>query len=485
MAGENSNLDLNEISILADILSDETGNDYLTIAPQLEDDDFLDERNRLIYHTFGELAKRNIQPNAATVIEEMRNNKTYDRVGGDEYFLNIPKVAVPGPVQAAVNILRDRSLLNKFLRRLHDIETDAQTKPIADIPDFIGNSEASILEITQKRRVAQIMKMSEVSESLVNQLVHQTREFQLHGKKPNGVTGLETGFSNLDRLTKGWKKGEITIVGARPSVGKTAFALNILYQVARRGTPVIFFSLEMKAESIAMRLLSLTANLSTDEINSFEYQPGSKANHVIVTASNPEESSRANNLQRGLQELSSLPFYIDDSPGSKIQDIVSKCKKVKNLIPNVGLIAIDYLGLITGEKADNRQAEVASISRQLKSLARQIDVPLVVLSQLSRDPEKRENHKPMISDLRDSGAIEQDADLILMLYRKDYYALGGEVKGSSKNTDDTLRMDASNPISSIDVTLIKNRNGQTGDMRFIFDKEHCLFNVATDDEEEF
>ena len=118
-------------------------------------------------------------------------------------------------------------------------------------------------------------------------------------------------------------------------------------------------------------------------------------------------------------------------------------------------------------------------------MARQIDVPLVVLSQLSRDPEKRENHKPMISDLRDSGAIEQDADLILMLYRKDFYALGGEVKGSSKNTDDTPRMDASNPISSIDVTLIKNRNGQTGDMRFIFDKEHCLFNVATDDEEEF
>ena len=485
MAENPSNLDLNEISILADILADETGNDYLTIAPQLEDDDFLDERNRLIYHTFGELAKRNISPNAATVIEEMRNNKTYERAGGDDYFLSIPKSAVPVSVQLAVNILRDRSLLNKFLRCLRDIETDAQTKPIADIPDFIGKSEATILEITQKRRVAEILKMSEVGESLVNRLVHQTREFQLHGKKPNGVTGLETGYENLDRLTKGWKKGEITIIGARPSVGKTAFALNLLYQVAKKGTPVIFFSLEMKAEDIAMRLLSLTSRLSTEEINSLEFQPGSRAEHIIVTSNTNEDASRANRLQRGLQELTQLPFYIDDTPGSKIQDLVSKCKKEKNLIPNVGLIAIDYLGLITGEKADSRQSEVASISRQLKALARQLDVPLIVLSQLSRDSEKRENHKPMISDLRDSGAIEQDADIVMMLYRKDYYALGGQVKGSSKNDDETPRIDAMNPISSVDVTLIKNRNGQTGDMRFIFDKEHCSFNSVADDVEEF
>lgn len=481
MADIEGKIDLNEVTILVDILTDETGNTYLTVAPQLEEDDFLDARNRAIYHTFGELEKRNIRPDLATVTEEMKNNKTYEQIGGDDYILHLSEWALPGSsVQNYVNILRDRSLLNKFLTKLKDIENDATLKPISDVSDFIGQAETSILQITQQRRVARIMNMGEVTDGLVTKLVLQTREFKEHGRKANGVTGLETGYSNLDYFTKGWKKGEITIIGARPSVGKTAFALNLLYQVAKRGTPVIFFSLEMKAEAIAMRLLSLTSSLSTDEINSLEYQPGSKADHVIITTHSDEENNMALKLQRGLQELSRLPFYIDDNPGSKIQDIAAKCKKLKNLIPNVGLIAIDYLGLITVDKADSRQSEVAAISRQLKELARQLDVPLIVLSQLSRESEKRENHKPMISDLRDSGTIEQDADMILMLYRKDYYALGGEVKGSNKDENGNERFE-NNPISSVDITLIKNRNGQTGDLKFIFDKEHCSFSAEMED----
>lgn len=488
MMAENNEevIDLNEVTILGNILYDGTGNTYLTVATQLEPEDFLDPRNRIIYRTFVDLGKRNISPDLATVSQELKNNKTYDEIGGEKYLdLIMEKTTRIAPVEIYVNNVKDRSLLNAFLGKINDIKDDAQSKPISDISEFIGMAESSILEITQKRRVANVVKMKEVSESLINKLVIQTQEFKKNGRKANGVTGLETGYSNLDYYTKGWHKGDMIVIGARPSVGKTAFALNLLYQASKRGTPVIFFSLEMSAESIAMRLLSLTSSLSTDEINSLEFQPGSRADHLIINTHGQEESSMATKLQRGLEELNRLPFYIDDNPGSKILDIATKCKKMKNLIPDVGLIAIDYMGLITSSmKSDNRQAEVQDISRQLKQLARQLDVPVIVLSQLKRESENRENKKPMMSDLRDSGAIEQDADMILMIYRQDYYSNGGFSKGKAMEDDGQERQPLNNPISSVEISLMKNRNGQIGELKFIFDKEHCSFNAAASDDQE-
>lgn len=480
-------IDLNEITILGNILYDETGDTFLTVAPQLEPEDFLDPRNRAIYKTFLDLGKKNIPVDPATVSEELKNNKLYDEVGGDAYLeLIMRKTTRIAPVENYVNNVKDRSLLNTFLGCISEIRDDAKSKPISDISEFIGKAESSILEITKMRRVAQIVKMKDVSESLVSKLVIQTQEFKKNGRKANGVTGLETGFSNLDFFTKGWQKQNMIVVGARPSVGKTAFALNLLYQVSKRGTPVVFFSLEMSAESIAMRLLSLTSSLSTDEINSLEFQPGSRADHVIINAHSPEEASMANKLQRGLEELNRLPFFIDDNPGSKMLDISTKCKKLKNLIPDVGLMAIDYLGLITTTgKKDNRQAEVQDISRQVKQLARDLDIPIIVLSQLKRESEARDNRKPMMSDLRDSGAIEQDADIILLLYRQDYYSnVGLDNKGQANDANGNPRMEANNPISKVDITLAKNRNGQVGELHFIFDKEHCSFNAVADDGQE-
>ena len=239
-------IDLNEITILGNILYDETGDTFLTVAPQLEPEDFLDPRNRAIYKTFLDLGKKNIPVDPATVSEELKNNKLYDEVGGDAYLeLIMRKTTRIAPVENYVNNVKDRSLLNTFLGRISEIRDDAKSKPISDISEFIGKAESSILEITKMRRVAQIVKMKDVSESLVSKLVIQTQEFKKNGRKANGVTGLETGFSNLDFFTKGWQKQNMIVVGARPSVGKTAFALNLLYQVSKRGTPVVFFSLEM------------------------------------------------------------------------------------------------------------------------------------------------------------------------------------------------------------------------------------------------
>ena len=474
---EKSAENIDEISIIYDILSDETGNTFLDVSPQLNPDDFIDIRNRLIYQTMLSMNEKGISPTVSTLTTELQNLKLLDKVGGLDYLSHILESAyVSAPVQNLISSILDKSLLNKFLNQITVIENDAKTKPINDIDEFIGNSETSILKITQKRRISDARRMDDISEEVVSRLVKQTDDFIKEGKKANGVTGCPTGYEPLDYLTKGWHKGDMIIVGARPSVGKTSFGLNLLYQVAKRGTPVIFFSLEMSAVSIGMRLLEMTSGLSHDEINSMSFQHGSKRERILVNTSSSEEAARVNNLQRGLNELGALPFYIDDSSGSKMIDISAKCKKLKNSIKNVGLIAIDYLGLITSpskSSANNRQQEVADISRQIKQLARTLDVPIVALSQLSRQSENRPDHTPQLSDLRDSGAIEQDADMIFMLYRADYYKKQGEEEGQApapEQGDD-------NPISTVNVIMKKNRNGPVGEIQFAFDRVHCSFNV--------
>ncbi|MFA6624991.1 MAG: DnaB-like helicase C-terminal domain-containing protein, partial [Bacilli bacterium] len=252
----------------------------------------------------------------------------------------------------------------------------------------------------------------------------------------------------------------------------------LLYKVAKRGTPVLFFSLEMSSLSIAMRLLEMTSGLSSDEINSFDFLEKSTKEHILVNTKSASEAAEGAKLQRGMDELAALPFYINEKPGSRMMDISVNCQKIKNSIPKLGLIAIDYLGLITSQARkggqDSRQQEVADISRQIKQLARTLEVPIIALSQLSRDTEKRQDHAPQLSDLRDSGAIEQDADMIFMLYREDYYS-----KGNEKEDEASAVTESNNPISQVRISLLKNRNGAIGYIDFIFDKEHCTFNVAT------
>ncbi|MFA6862071.1 MAG: replicative DNA helicase, partial [Bacilli bacterium] len=472
---------IEEITILGDILSDETGNTFLDVSPQLNPDDFLDMRNRLIYKTMLTMNSKGEIATVATLTSELQNLKIFDQVGGMDYLSHIISNSfTAAPINVLIRNLLDKSLLNKFLDQISVISNDAKSKPINDIDEFIGNAETSILKITQKRRVADARRIDEVSAEVVSNLVKQTDDFKKEGKRANGVTGLETGYGEMDMLTKGWHKGDMIIVGARPSVGKTSFGLNLLYQEAKRGIPVIFFSLEMSATSIAMRLLEMASRLDHDEINSMTFLHGSTNKQILVDRSDSATTeAQVNNLQQGLNELSALPFYIDDNPGSKMIDISAKCKKLINSIKNVGLIAIDYLGLITSpskSSSDNRQQEVSDISRQIKSLARTLNVPIIALSQLSRQSEKRDDHRPQLADLRDSGAIEQDADMIFMLYRADYYKSGDE-KGdpSASNGGEP---DNNSPVSNVTVSLLKNRNGSVGDISFSFDKPHCTFNAV-------
>lgn len=476
-------INLNEASILASVLSDSTGDVLLTVTTALTVDDFTDPRHKTIYQALLDMNQKGVMPSIATLSSELSNTKQLDNAGGYSYLSYLTNEFTSlAPISNYISNVKDQGLLKKFVTTLKRIADDASFESISDISEFIGKAEADILTVTKERRVADVVKMDDVSTQIVEQLVKQTDEFKRLGRKMNGVTGIETGYEKLDFLTKGWHKGDMIVIGARPSVGKTAFAINLLYNVARAGIPVVFFSLEMSAVAIGMRLLENMSGLSDKQINSLEYLKNSNADQILINVKDDMENATASRLTRGMDELKKLPFYIDDTPNGRMMDITAKVKKLKNSIPDLGLVAIDYLGLITSPSKANsssRQQEVADISRQIKQLARTVEIPIIALSQLNRETEnvKKNNgtHKPQLSNLRDSGSIEQDADMIMMLYRPDYYNTTDE-----NDAVKSQEQENNSPISQVSLLLQKNRNGSIGEVKFSFDKEHCSFTPIDD-----
>lgn len=488
---EKDNINLSEVTVLGNILADSSNEARLTASQSLSPDDFSDPRNRIIFETRQERTISNIKPDEATLKDALVNKKVFDEVGGDDYLDTIlNKMVRFTGIDQYVYAIRDRSLLNTFLSTLNGIINDAKVKPISNVSDFIGKAEVDILNITHQRRIKQAFKLSDINDRLVTKLVTQSERFKKEGIRPDGITGIRSGYGDLDKLTRGFQRGDRIIIGARPSVGKTAFALNLLYKIAEQGIPVIFFSLEMSSVAINTRLLQIASGLSSNEINSRIFKPGSTQNRLLVeTNGDPDLTSKVKRLQNGRNTLRNRPFYIDDNTSSKRNDIVTRCQKLKNQINNVGLIAIDYLGLITSSSKraqDNRQNEVAEISRQIKQMARDLDVPVLALSQLSRESAKRNaDHTPQLSDLRDSGSIEQDADRIFMIDRPDYFNKPGVPQEGDQNAPQPPRQQPSSPFSKTIIRLLKNRNGPTGNCNFRFDKEHQTFTAlddnATDD----
>ena len=293
------------------------------------------------------------------------------------------------------------------------------------------------------------------------------------------LTGLSTGYQKLDYITAGFRPGEMIIIAARPSVGKTAFVLNLIYNVSK-SYPVAFFSLEMSDKQIAKRLLQKVSGLSTEELDTLDYDYNSETKRIYVSESTAKSSSQQlATLQASCENLSSKNIFIDDSSSLKMFDIEQKAKKLKQKYPNLAMIAIDYLGLIqvvSKNSTENRTQQIGELSRQLKALARDLNIPIVVLSQMSRDSEKRTNHEPTMSDLRDSGNIEQDADIIMTLFRSDYY---NNTKKSDQETQTNQETENSN-ISNVTVNVLKNRNGKTGKVYFCFSKNTCEFSAITE-----
>lgn len=372
--------------------------------------------------------------------------------------------------------------MRRLIQSCRDINYKYLNNEISDVNDFVLDSESSIKSATEKRRISEFQQAKNIAER-VKMTIETPKE-----TKTDGVSGLTTGFSRLNTITQGFQAGDMIIVAARPSVGKTALALNFAYRAANRANkPIAIFSLEMPAESLVRRLIGVESAVPLTKI--------STGNVVGI-----DRAKVAN----AIYKIGNLPLYIDDSPNIKLMDIIVKSRKLQANNPDLGLIIVDYLGLVTtgqtSKNADSRQEEVRKTSLALKALARELKVPIIVVSQLSRDVEKRgDSKKPILSDLRDSGSIEQDADVVMLLYREDYYKNSREntnPAGNKKmgNLTSSERFDMvreqkekmtgepmGGDVSLVEVNVAKNRNGQTGMSYLFFYKSFGRFDEPSEE----
>lgn len=426
------------------------------IASMLEVDDFLENKNRLIFQAIYNLINLGIEVDIPSLVSQLDTTmKVLDKIGGVQYLYELGESYI-GDTNAFyhVRIIKDASLSRKLIKTMQGCIDGFKKEKIKDVSQYIAECENKVLGITQSRRVAEFVTAKEV----VNKVTNKLKIGKNEEKTNKYCVGLPTGYEQLDRYTQGWQKGNFIILAARPSVGKTALSINLIYNAASlTGKPVAFFSLEMDAESICRRLLS-----SVSGVNST----------YLATGNLTSEDWLA--LETGVTKLKDTKIFIDDTSAQKLNDIRTKCKKLKASHPDLGAIFIDYLGLITtnvrlGEVSKSQ--EVGEISRSLKALARELDVPIICLSQLSRANEKG-SRQPILSDLRDSGSIEQDADQVLFIFRDDYQKPEKQQEEQKNNptSEGDGPFDVDKPTK---IIVAKNRNGKVGTIEL-----HFLMNIG-------
>ena len=368
------------------------------VLEEVTADDFYNESHKEIFSAIWELSKKNSAVDLLTVIEELKKRKGLEVAGGRAYLAQLT-ADVPSTVNAAeyAKIVAEKAILRRMIKASESI-TEKGYSYGTNAKDIVEYAEKEIFKIAQNRQKSDYTSINEV---LLENLAAIDRATKNKGK----LLGTPTGFRDLDELLNGLQKSNLIIVAARPSMGKTAFALNIAQQTAvKEGSSVIVFSLEMSKEQLGQRLLASQAKVETTKL-----QKGNLEKHDWEC------------INVAIEEMSRAKIVIDDTPGISIMEIKNKCRRLK-MSSGLDLIVIDYLQLMSSsEKSENRQTEISAISRNLKMLAREMDCPVIALSQLSRAVENRPNRKPNLSDLRESGAIEQDADVVIFLYRDDYY----------------------------------------------------------------
>ena len=408
----------------------------LTIASEvLIPDDFYRSSHQKIYNVILKLSDIGKAVDLITVSEELAAAKELEDVGGISYLSELA-AAVPtaANMEYYARIVEEKSLLRRLIRTATTIAKDGYARE-DEVEALLGEAEKSIMEVAQRKNAGAFHNIKDV-------LVRTYDNIESLHNRAGDVTGIATGFAELDHMTAGFQRNDLIIVAARPSVGKTAFALNIAQNVATKTDEnVAIFSLEMGAEQLVMRMLCAEGNINAQNLR---------------TGSLTDEDWRK--LTMAMGSLSNSGIFIDDTPGIRITEIRSKCRRLKQE-HGLGMILIDYLQLIqgSGRSGENRQQEVSEISRSLKELARELKVPVIALSQLSRGVEQRQDKRPMMSDIRESGSIEQDADIVAFLYRDDYY----DKESENKNI--------------IEIIIAKQRNGPVGTVSLAFVKEYNKF----------
>ncbi|KQL51308.1 replicative DNA helicase [Heyndrickxia shackletonii] len=407
----------------------------ITASEILIPEDFYRNAHQIIFNIFLKLNDAGKAVDLVTVAEELAASKQLEDVGGISYLSELAgSVPTAANIEYYARIVGEKSLLRRLIRTATTIATDGYTRE-DEVDELLSEAERSIMEVANRKNAGAFHNIKDV-------LVRTYDNIELLHNRKGDITGIPTGFTELDSMTAGFQRNDLIIVAARPSVGKTAFALNIAQNVGTKaGENVAIFSLEMGAEQLVMRMLCAEGNINAQNLR---------------TGSLTDEDWRK--LTMAMGSLSNSGIFIDDTPGIRINEIRSKCRRLKQE-HGLGMILIDYLQLIqgSGRSNENRQQEVSEISRSLKALARELEVPVIALSQLSRGVEQRQDKRPMMSDIRESGSIEQDADIVAFLYRDDYY----DKESENKNI--------------IEIIIAKQRNGPVGTVSLAFVKEYNKF----------
>ena len=404
------------------------------IVEEVNEDMFYDDRNKKLFQAIKSLHEQSIAIDVTTVSDELDKTKNFSAVGGIEYLTEvIDSVATAANLDYYINIIKEKAIVRNLINTATDIVTEAYEEE-DNVTSLLDTAEKNILDVVRSRQTSEFVPISEALRSAQEQL-----EYLAQNKST--ISGLETGFIDLDKATSGLHEGEMIVIAARPGMGKTAFALNIATHAAMTTKKAIaIFNLEMSKEQLVNRMLSALGGIE-----------GKKLQNGQMMQTDWKKYNEA------MSQLADTNMYIEDNAGITSSDIRAKCRRLASKPEGLGLVIIDYLQLLTlgGKRPDSRQQEVSDISRSIKTMAMELKVPLIALAQLSRNAEKRENNEPMLADLRESGSIEQDADIVMFINRKDYYK-AKEQLGKNDNAE-------------TDIIIAKHRKGGTGKFTVLFE----------------
>ncbi len=411
------------------------------VGESLVAEDFYSETHRVLYGAMMRLYSRGEPIDQLTLSDELRSVGEFDRIGGRQYVFRLVE-SVPTAANAAryAEIVRGKALLRAVIDAGSRIQQEAFAEP-EDVTQALDAAEQLIYGVSNRQLKEHLSPVSELAPGALERI---QRLYEAEGE----VTGVETGFEDLDRLTTGFHKSDLVVLAARPAMGKTAMALNAIWHAAgARGLPVAIFSLEMSKEQLVQRLISQITRIRTQDLRSGNVRA--------------EDWPK---LVRGIAEVSRAPIWIDDTAGVTLMEMRAKVRRLASRLnaqdeAPLSLVVVDYLQLMVGQgaRSENRQQEIAEISRGLKVLARDLDVPVLAVAQLSRAVEQRHDKRPLLSDLRDSGAIEQDADMVMFLYRDEYYNPDSDDKGIAE------------------IIVGKHRNGPTGKVQLAWLEQYTKF----------
>lgn len=415
-----------EQAVIGSMLTDRDA--VISAIEVLKQDDFYREDNRAIYEAILNLYNRAEPIDIITVKSELETMGKFEQVGGLEYLAELPeKVPTTANAIKYIKIVEEKSVLRNLIKTANEI-IELGYDPTEEVEDIMEGAEKKIFNIMQNKNQKSYTPIKDILVDSFTQLE------ELYNRKQH-ITGVPSGFTELDYKTAGFHGSELILIAARPAMGKSAFVLNIATNAAvKANIPVVIFSLEMSKEQMVNRILCSEAMVDSNKVRTGKL-----------------EEDDWTKLAGAIGPLSDAEIYIDDTPGISVMEIRAKCRKLK-MEKNIGMVIIDYLQLVQGSNKRNgsREQEISEISRSLKILAKELGVPVIALSQLSRAVEQRPDHRPMLSDLRESGAIEQDADIVMFLYRDDYYNQDSEKKDIAE------------------VILAKHRGGSTGTVELLW-----------------